>query len=796
MKLSQQWLQDFLKNNLNIKTISNTLTLAGIEVIVVKPIAPKLHQVVIGQINAISSHPNNNKLKICKVNIGKDTFLKIICSVNNIYNGMKIPVALAGAILPDNFKIRETKICGKTSYGMMCSEKELGLSETAEGLMELPKDVILGQCIREYLFLDDNKIEIDLTPNRADCLSVYGIAREITTLTNNKLKINLDIKDSSIKNNKIKNIDIEDNVACPLYFSRIITDVNAKVVTPIWMKERLRRSDIQVTSMVIINIISYVLLAFGQPINAFDADKLGEKIYVRYAKNGEKVILLNGKEIELNTNTLVIADSNKILEIAGIMGSLESSVTSETTNIFLESAYFSPESIQGKARQYSLNTESSYRYERGVDPALAKKIVEYATQLILEIAGGKAGKITGITQVMPSIPAIQLNLTRLNRLLGSTFEAKLVQNILKRLHLIIKSYDPKGFWKIIPPSYRFDIRIEADIIREVARIHGFENLPLTLPKIPLHRPNIKGSRLNISRLKTLMIDRGYHEVINYSFISYEFHNFFSINPGISIKNPISQEMVIMRQSLITRLLLNYKDNFNHQVSRIRLFEQGRCFFPAKKDNKYQEIEYLGGIAGGSLLPIDSRNANIVDFYAVKSDVEALLSYYNKNFIFKVCNQFTWLHPGKSAGIYQKNTLVGIIGVLHPNVIQLLHIKSYSPVFFELYCDKIISQSSQRYYKKITRFPSVSRDIAFIVDEHTPVQSIINALKNANISFLKDINIFDVYSDNNTMPKNKKSVTVRLIFQNNLKTLNEFEISRAVNKVLEVAKKSISAILRE
>lgn len=795
MKLSQQWLQDFLKNHLNIKTISHTLTLAGVEVAAVKPIAPNLHQVVIGQINAVSSHPNNNKLQICEVNIGKNTFLKIICGANNIYNGMKIPVALVGAILPGNFKVKEKKICGKTSSGMMCSEQELGLSKAAEGLMELPQNVLLGQCIREYLFLDDNKIEIDLTPNRADCLSIYGVAREITTLTRNKLKIDLDIKNHSIKNDKVKHIDIEDNVSCPLYFSRIITDINTNVVTPIWMKERLRRSDIQVTSVVIINIIHYVLLAFGQPINAFNADKLGEKIYVRYAKRGEKVILSNGKEIELNANTLVVTDSNKILEIAGVMGSLESSVYDDTTNVFLESAYFSPESIQGKARQYSLNTESSYRYERGVDPALAKRSIEYATHLILEIAGGKAGKITGVTQIMPVIPVIQLSLTRLNRLLGSAFEAKLVQNILKRLNVIIKSYDPRGLWNIIPPSYRFDIRIEADIIREVARIHGFKNLPLTLPKVTLHQPNIKGSRLNISRLKTLMIDRGYHEVINYSFISDKFHNFFSIHPGISIKNPISQDMIVMRQSLITGLLLNYKENFNHQESRIRLFEQGRCFFPAKQDKKYQEIEYLGAIAGGSLLPIDSRTAGIVDFYAVKSDVEALLSYYNKDFIFKVCNQFSWLHPGKSAYIYQKNTLVGIIGVLHPSVMQLLHIKSYSPVFFELYCDKIISQFSQR-YKKITKFPSVSRDIAFIVDEQTPVQLVINALKTANISFLKDINVFDIYRDNNTMPKNKKSVTIRLIFQTDLKTLNEFDISQAINKILEVAKESISAILRE
>lgn len=791
MKLSQQWLQDFLTIDLDAETLSNTLTSAGLEVAAVEPVAHEFSQVVIGQIKTIEPHPDADKLRLCTVDIGQAEPLSIVCGADNIYSSMKIPVALIGAILPGNIKIKKSKLRGQTSYGMMCSEKELGLSEDAEGLMDLPQDAPLGQCIRQYLSLDDNSIEIDLTPNRADCLSIYGIAREVAALTDNTLNV-LSIEKQAVKNNQIKPVTVDDATACPRYFSRVITGVNAKAVTPLWMKERLRRSGVQLTS-VIVDITNYVLLTFGQPMHAFDADQLGQEVRVRYAKAGEKITLLNKTEITLDAKTLVIADPTKILAVAGIMGGLETAVNHNTTNIFLESAYFSPQSMRGKAREYALNTESSHRYERGVDPALAEDCIEYATQLILEIAGGKAGKVTGVTQAMPDMPTIELSLVQLNRLLGVAFDAPLVENILRRLNMKLEA-NGQDCWCVIPPSYRFDITIEADLIEEVARVYGFQKLPLKLPKMPLHSPEIKGMRLTLSRLKTLMVDRGYHEAINYSFISPKFNTFFSKHPSITVQNPISQDMAVMRQSLLPGLLLNYKANLNRQQPRIRLFEQGRCFFPAEQQHQYQEYEYFSAIAGGSLLPIGSRSAAVVDFYAVKSDLEALLGCYEASFSFKVCDEVPWLHPGQSAYIYQQNQPIGVIGVLHPNAMKLLQIKSHPPVVFELYCDKIMNKSST-HYQKISKFPSVSRDIALIVDQQTSAQSVIDAAKKAKVTFLQEIDVFDIYQDD-TLPQNKKSVAIRLTFQNDVKTLNEQEISDAMNKILGATSQSVAAILRE
>ena len=790
MKFSQQWLRDFLTIDLGVDTLSKTLTSAGLEVASVESVAGDFSQVVIGQIKTIQQHPDADKLSLCTVEVGHAEPLSIVCGAPNIYIDMKTPVALIGAILPGNFKIKKSKLRGQASYGMMCSEKELGISAVSEGLMELSNDAPLGQCIRQYLSLDDNTVEVDLTPNRADCLSIYGIAREVAALTNTTLNAPV-IEKQTIKHDQIKPVYVQDASACPCYFSRLIKGANPKAVTPLWIKERLRRSGIQPSS-VIVDITNYVLLAFGQPMHAFDADALGAEIQVRYAKSGEKITLLNKTEITLNSKTLVIADPTKLLAIAGIMGGLDSAVNHNTTNIFLESAYFSPTAMAGKAREYALSTDASHRYERGVDPALAEHIIEYATQLILEITGGKAGKVTRFSQAMSDMPMIDLTLEKLNRLLGTTFDASFVESVLRRLNMTVKPNGENRWW-VTAPSYRFDIAVAADLIEEVARFYGFQNLPLKMPDVRLRTPKTCDTQSTLSRLKALLVDRGYHEAINYSFIAPKLDTFFANHPGVTLQNPISQDMAVMRQSLIPGLLLNFKANLNRQQSRIRLFEQGRCFFPIEK-TKYQEREYFSSIAFGDVLPISSRDTTQVDFYTVKSEVEALLSFYKQGCSFEVCDNIHWLHPGQSAYIYQNNQQIGLIGVLHPNAMKWVQIKSHPPVVFELYCDQMINKSIAN-YQKISKFPSVSRDIALIVDQQTSAQSVIDAVKQSKVKALKEIDIFDVYYDKN-LPENKKSVAIKLTFQDDVKTLDDQEISQAMNKILGSTLASVEATLRE
>ena len=798
MKFSQQWLYNFLQIDLDIKTISNKLTEAGLEVSSVKPVSGNFKEVIIGQIKTINQHPNADKLKICSVDIGNNTLLPIICSATNIYYNMKVPVAIISAILPGNYKIKKSKIRGQISYGMMCSEKELEISKFSEGLMELPKDAPLGKCLREYLSLDDTIIEIDVTPNRADCLSLYGIAREVSAITNTSLNT-LSIKKQRVKHNQIKSVISDDTQSCFRYFSRLIIGIDSKVKTPLWIKERLRRSGIENNS-IIIDILNYVLLIFGQPVNAFDANQIEGQIKIRYAKKGEKIVLLNQKEITLDSKTLVISDLNKILSIAGVIGGYSALVTSNTNSILLESAYFNPEIIRGKSKYYGLNTESSYRYERGVDPMITEYVIEYATQLIIEITGGKAGKITSVTKKTAKTPIIDLRLDKINRVLGSTLNAFMVENILKRLDMTILSKN-KNWWTIKPPSYRFDIIIEADLIEEVVRLYGFTNLKVKMPKLTLQLPKKNQKILTLSEFKILMVNRGYHQVINYSFIASNLNSLFSKNSSINISNPISQEMNVMRQSLIPGLLLNYKNNLNRKQSRIRLFEEGKCFFYNMKikdntANKYQEREYFSALAWGNLLPINSRQSSYIDFYHVKSDVEALLNNYKNNFTFRICENIDWLHPGKSAYLYQGEKIVGLIGVIHPKIMKLIKIKSKQlPIVFELYFDNIILEPTIC-YQKISKFPPIFRDISLIVDREIEIQLIIDAIKRSKIYILQEINVFDIYYDDKKALDNKKNIAIRLMFQHMLKTLTDKEISYAMEKILESVSNFTKAILRD
>ena len=778
MKFSHNWLNEYLTETQNPQDLADSLTLAGLEVDAIEPVAEKVTNVVVGQIKEIVKHPDADKLNICSVDVNEEELLTIVCGAKNIYAGMKAPVAKIGAVLPGNFKIKKSKLRGQASFGMMCSEEELGIMENADGLMDLPQDAPIGTDIMEYLQLNDNTIEVDLTPNRADCLSVYGIAREVSALNNAQLKP-LEVNEPNIVSEEKKAINIIATDACNSYYGCIIRNVN-NVQTPLWMIEKLRRSGISSISF-FVDVTNYVILLTGQPMHAFDFDKLQGNINVRYANENEELILLDKTEVKLSSNTLVIADDKKALAIAGVMGGLDSSITDSTQNIFLESAFFVPEKIAGKARKYGLHTDSSHRFERGVDPQINQQAIKLAIQLITSIAGGEVAKISGsCVENKEYKNEIKLSIKKLNSLLGTSFEIKYIKDVLESLHMNVTIVDNDILY-VIAPSYRFDMEIQEDLIEEIARIYGYSNLPETMPKYNAKKICITETKETLSNLKSKLVDRGYNETINYSFIDPKHDNYFFNEKGIELKNPISQDLSVMRQAIIPCLMNTFKANINRQQTRIRIFESGVCF--TLKDNQRVETKKFAGLAYGLVNPTSWGNNYNADFYSVKSDIEALCSHL-ENLSFEVCDDIEWLHPGQSAYILTNGKRIGFIGVIHPTTIKTLQIKAKQPIVFELDLNSLENTNIPS-FEKFSKFPSVSRDISFLVSKNILVGDIVNAIKNLNIDILKDVNIFDIYENANE--DNNKSIALSLLFQNIEKTLDEETLVNATNNILEALK---------
>ncbi|ASG67940.1 phenylalanine--tRNA ligase subunit beta [Francisella halioticida] len=781
MKFSHNWLNEYLKNTQNSQNLADTLTLAGLEVDAIEPVVTeKVTNVVVGQIKNITKHPDADKLNICSVDVADDELLSIVCGARNIYEGMKAPVAKIGAVLPGNFKIKKSKLRGQASFGMMCSEEELGLAEKAEGLMDLPVDAPVGKDINEYLNLDDNIIEVDLTPNRADCLSVYGIAREVSALTKTQLK-ELEVSDTKIDIKETKEVTITATDACKSYYGCIIKNVNNKVQTPLWMIEKLRRSGIGSISF-FVDVTNYIMLLTGQPMHAFDLEKLEGGINVRYAKDNEELTLLDETQIKLDSDSLVIADNKKILAIAGVMGGLDSSITIATKDIFLESAFFVPEKIAGKARKYNLHTDSSHRFERGVDPQLAKKAMKLAIELITEFAGGDVAPVHGCEDLESLNKQVKINLSidKLNDVLGTEFNLDYVVDILKALHMNIDTTFDSNCIEVIPPSYRFDMEIPEDLIEEVARIYGYSKLPETMPKYAASKTNISEAKHSLDILNDRLVDRGYHESINYSFIDPKYDEFFFDQRGIAIQNPISQDLSIMRQSLIPGLIGSFKANTARQQNRIRIFEKGACF--KLKNNQRVQFDRIAGLAYGELLNVNWSNTKKVDFFDVKADVEALCSDIT-SLSFEVCDDVNWLHPGQSAYILADGHKIGLIGVIHPNVLKTFQIKAKAPIVFEIDLD-ILTTKQIPSFEKISKYPSVSRDISFLVDKSILAGNITKAIKDIEIDILKDLNIFDIYE---SQENERKSIALSMLFQDNTQTLDDKVITESTDKVLDILK---------
>ncbi|WP_294828019.1 phenylalanine--tRNA ligase subunit beta [uncultured Gilliamella sp.] len=795
MKFSESWLREWINPEISSEMLADQLTMAGLEVDDVEEVAGNFSGVVVGKVVECKQHPNADKLRVTKVDIGKPELLDIVCGAPNCRQGLTVACATIGAILPGDFKIKAAKLRGEPSEGMLCSYSELGITEDHNGIIELPDNAPLGQDIREYLNLNDVSIDISVTPNRADCFGIIGVARDISAVNNIPMK-SLQVESVPATISDTLSIQIDEPKASPRYLGRIIKNINVNALTPLWMKEKLRRGGIRSIDAVV-DITNFVLLELGHPMHAFDLAEIEKGIIVRYARKNEKVVLLNGNETELNDQTLVIADHNKILALAGIMGGEKSGVTQSTKDIFLESAFFAPLAITGKAREYGLHTEASHRYERGVDPALQNIAMERATQLIIDICGGEVGPI--IEKISPTElpkPAnLQLRRNKIDSIIGYAIDTQKITDILKRLGCKVNYKDE--IWSVEAPSWRFDLQIEEDLVEEIARIYGYNNIPNANLKIEsIMKPKPEG-QVSLRRIKYLLVDKGYQEAVTYSFVDPKVQQI--LHPDfnqIQLPNPISSEMSAMRLSLWTGLLDAVLYNQNRQQSRIRLFETGLRFIPDENcEFGVRQEQMLSGVITGNLyeehwtLPKKS-----VDFYDLKGDIESILAIlgcaekvrYEKS-------ELSALHPGQSAAIYINDDIIGYFGVLHPEIEKKLSLNSKTLVF-EINLAKI-SNKEVPLAQDISKYPSNKRDIAIVVSNKIPAAEIISECKRAGGEHLIKVNLFDVYQGDN-IKEDEKSLAISLILQDKSRTLEEEDITNIVSRCVTALQIRFKALLRE
>ncbi|UDG79588.1 phenylalanine--tRNA ligase subunit beta [Candidatus Steffania adelgidicola] len=797
MKFSELWLREWVNPPISSEVLADQLTMAGLEVESVEPVSGHFTGIVVGQVVECRPHPKNEKLKITKVNIGSTRLLDIICNLSDYRIDIRVAVATPGAFLPGDLIIKTTKLYGELSEGMLCSFSNLGISGEKDGVIELPKDAPIGKNIRDYLKLEDHSINISVTPNRADCLSLLGIAREIAVYNQLPLCFPIIKKILPIINDTIL-IRIDETEACPRYLARVIKNIDFSTKTPLWIKEKLRRCGMKSTDVVITDITNYVLLELGQPIQTFDRNCIEGGLVVRYARPNEGLTLIDGSAITLLPDTLVIADRKKVLALAGIVGGASSHITPISRDVVLESAFFCPLAIIGRARQYGLHPDLGNRYERGVDPTLQLRAIERATSLLITICGGEPGSIIDVTS-KTSIrkPAtIMLYRKTLDRIIGHFIPDEDVNNILTRLGCQVNRIEKVG-WKTLAPSWRFDIAIEEDLIEEVLRIYGYTAIPNVPVRTDLLMPHHPETLMPLSRVKTLLVDRGYQEVITYSFVDPKSQ--ILLHPqqrALELSSPISKDMSTMRVSLWTALLKVVVYNQNRQQQRIRIFESGFRFIPDKTVNLgIRQDLMLGGVIAG--LQFDehwSQTRRIVDFYDAKGDLEAILELTGKlNDIEFRAQQHPALHPGQSAEIYLKNEAIGFIGVIHPELGAKLNLNGRS-VVFELLWEKIndykVTETSH-----ISRFPANRRDIAVVVSDDIPSAEIIAQCKKIAKGQLVNINLFDVYRGSN-VAKGFKSLAISLILQDTARTLEEEEIAATVAKCVAGLKQRFQASLRD
>jgi phenylalanyl-tRNA synthetase beta chain len=783
MKFSENWLRTWVNPALSSDEMGHVLTMAGLEVEALEAVAPAFNNVVIAEVLEVVKHPNADRLNVCQVNVGETQPLTIVCGAANVAVGAKVPCARIGALLPGDFAIKQAKVRNVESFGMLCSEKELGLATESDGLWLLPADAPVGKMLREYLELDDKIFTLKLTPNRSDCSGMIGIAREVAALTGSSLK-QLEIQTQSVSLSEQLSLKVIDAQACPLYCGRLVRGVNAAATTPAWMLRRLERSGLRGINAVV-DITNYVMLEMGQPMHAFDLAKLSGGITVRRARNGEELTLLNEQIVKLDEEMLVIADDARVLALGGIMGGQGSGVETATRDVFLESAFFHPDAIAGKARRFGLATDSSFRFERGVDYAATRLALERATQLLLEICGGSAGPISEVRDELPQRAEILLRRSRVARVLGVALDNAQIADLLKRLQFnfraesLVDFTTEDNYYYVTPPSFRFDLSIEADLIEELARLHGYDNIPALAPQAALTMLPYSELQRPLARIQQILVARDYQEIVSYAFVDEQTERELCGNDSaVALQNPIASNLAVMRSSLIGGLIGALRYNLNRKQARVRLFEVGACF--ARAQDGYVQSQRLSGLAYGAALPEQwGATAQPVDFYDVKADVEALFAPQTLRF---VPATHPALHPGRSAQIYCGEQMAGWIGELHPRW-QQQYDMAQAPIWFEVELDAL-TRAKVPHMSEIAKSLSVRRDLAVLVDEAVAVQTLLDAIQKAAVPYVQEIALFDVYCGKG-VEQGKKSLAFRVLLQDTKKTLMDSEIETSIALLMNI-----------
>ena len=787
MRISRSWLREWLPElALDAQALGDRLTMAGLELDALETAAPACSNVVVGRVQRVEQHPDADRLRVCQVDDGSGETFQVVCGAPNVEAGMIAPFARVGAELPGDLKIEAARLRGVESQGMLCSAAELGLAESSDGLMPLPEDAPLGQDIRAYLDLDDAVLEVDLTPNRADCLCMRGVAREASIVTQTPLS-EPDSVAVAAQSEDVFAVRLEAEDACPRYAGRVVRGVQPGAQAPLWMRERLRRAGVRSISAPV-DITNYVMLELGQPMHAFDLAKLDREIRVRLAEDGEKVALIDGQTVAVQAGTLLIADASGPLAVAGVMGGADSAVSDETVDVFLESAYFDPQSISGRARSLGLHTESSHRFERGVDPQLQLAALERATQLLMEIAGGEPGPVVEASapDKLPRREPVTLRRERIGQLLGLEFEDSLVEEILGGLGCVVEA-QAEG-WRVTPPSQRFDLSIEVDLIEELARVRGYDEVPEhRAPMQPGIAPRAE-AKVGVVRLRECLRALEYQEAITYSFIDAASAELFA--PGeepIALSNPISAELAVMRPSLWPGLIgaLNY--NRKRQQPRGRLFETGLRF--VRRDGELRQQPMLAGAVFGSVFPeqwgVQDRQA---DFYDVKGDVEALLARIGVRAEF-VADEHPALHPGQCARVVLDGHAIGWVGMLGPELERKLEVEQ--PVgLFELDIEAM-SYGKVPHFETLSRFPAMRRDLAVIVEESVAAGDVLAAIEALEVAEVREAQLFDVYAGKG-IEKGYKSLAFGLIFQGFSSSLTDDGVEAILSRIMEELSRRFAA----
>jgi phenylalanyl-tRNA synthetase beta chain len=795
MKFPESWLSDFVDSPVAGKELADLLTMAGLESEELDPVAPAFNNVVVARVLSVTRHPDADRLNVCQVDAGEASPRQIVCGAPNVAAGMTVPCALPDAVLPGDFRIKVAKVRGIESSGMLCSAKELGLADDASGLLPLSPTLTPGTDLRAALQLDDMIHVLKLTPNRGDCLSVLGVAREVAALTGGRFKAPA-VTAAAVSGSAKRSIVLDAPAACPRYLGRLVTGVDAKAPTPDWMKQRLERAGLRSISA-LVDITNYVMLELGQPLHAFDDAKLEGAIHARMARPGDTLLLLNGQTIALDADVLVIADDAKVLAMAGIMGGEDSGITLDTKDLFLESAFFAPKAVAGRARRYGFGSDASHRFERGVDFEGATRALERATALVLDICGGLAGPVAEANAALPARPAVVLRLPRLSKVLGVELPAADVLALFARLGLPARAATAGGqpAVEVTPPSYRFDIEIEEDLIEEVARIYGYNSVPSLPPKAALSMlPQTESARTR-SAVRAGAVAAGYQEVVNFAFVEEAWERDFAGNETpIRLANPIASQMAVMRTTLLGGLVANLVTNQRRKQTQVRLFELGRCFHAdphATPVAGFRQPWRLAALAWGGSRPEQwGETSRRVDFFDVKGDLETLLEGRG-SIVFAPCSHPA-LHPGRSAAVSLSGRAIGVVGELHPRWVQKYELAN-APVVFEVEFEPLLAAQLPAYVE-LSNQPAVIRDLALVVDDDVSLKALIDAMQQARPAVVQDIRLFDLYAGKG-VPEGKKSLAFRVVMQDTQKTLQDADVDLALQQWVAELGKSVGAALR-